>query len=91
MKIRDLRHLEGRAWPPDWTAARGEKLLASEAGVLADVRLLQGGSILLRMMHQGRDYYGMLVWDHPPETAVVAETLTAAIGRPVKELSDVEV
>ncbi len=91
MKLHGLRHVGVRAWPPDWASARGLTLPESDSGILAGVRLLQDGSILVRMTHEGRDSYGLLIWDRPPSAAAVAGKLVAAIGRPVRELDDLDV
>lgn len=92
-RLRELTWEGAPAWPPDWwgSYARPGTALEGAVGILRGVRLTPDRKwVVLTIEHEGEEYVGILRWNGPPASATVAERLGACIGRPSRELGDVE-
>jgi hypothetical protein len=96
VRVRDLTHrYEGfprvHAWPPVWLpggwVSDGE--FGSE-GVLVGLKLL-ADCLALRMRHEGREHSGRLQWDPPPTLTSVEQVLQANLGKPIRDLGELDV
>lgn len=92
-KLRELTWKGAPAWPPDWwgSYAQGGTAPEGAVGILRGVRLTPDQKwVVLTTEHEGSEYVGILRWDGLPTAATVVERLRAWIGRPSRELGDVE-
>jgi hypothetical protein len=96
MRIRDLKRTSGRAvesvWPPSWGGSygRGDTFPTGDEGTLKGVERT-GSGLSLTLDYNGRTHSGSLHWDAPPTLDAVEATLKGQIGKPIKEIGDVEV
>jgi len=92
-RLRELTWKGTPAWPPDWwgSYARTPTAFEGVVGLLRGVRLTPDQKwVVLTIEHEGNDYVGVLRWDGLPAAATVAGRLRTCIGRPSRELGDVE-
>lgn len=92
-RLRELTWKGAPAWPPDWWGSYAQAGTAPEGavGILRGVRLTPDQKwVVLTIEHEGSEYVGILRWDGLPAAATVVERLKAWIGRPSRELGDIE-
>jgi len=96
MRIRDLKRKRGRAaesvWPQSWGGSygRGDTFPMGDDGTLKGVER-KGSELSLTLDYNGRTHSGSLQWAAPPTLDAVEATLRGQIGKPIKEIGDVEV
>jgi hypothetical protein len=94
MKLRE--HPGISSWPTNWLAMSGskEKKLPGEAGNLTNLRLSQIepiSKIYLTVEYEGESYMGTLLCKDAAVARNVHDFLQKQIGRPFKEIADMEI
>ena len=93
MKLREHPGLSN--WPPDWLSTSGSKTqLRGEAGTLTNVglsRIEPITTIYLTVEYEGDSFMGTLFCKDAVVCRVVHDVLQKQIGRPFKQVSDLEI
>ena len=74
-------------WMPGGWVSDGE---FGSAGFLVSVKRL-ADRLALRMRYEGREHLGRLQWDPPPMLTTVEEVLQANLGKPIRDLGELDV
>ena len=86
---------ELRSWPPVWTqnTRGGVKTLTGEIGVLTYVymRHRPATKCFLVIDHQNETFVGTLLFDDQAFGVKVCDLLRGLVGRPVKDIGDLDV
>lgn len=93
MKLSDLRYGGSPSWPPTWQRWTGTGPAPQpDAGVLAGARVRpDGDGVLVDRSHGAHHQAGLLLWEGAPNAAHLADRLSRAIGRPIRELGAIEI
>lgn len=91
MRVRDLRFGMVNAWPPCWRALPGMLSPLGEEGILVGARVRSRDSVTIRIVYDDREQEGLVVWDGPPSSSVLADLLNGAAGRPIREVGDLQI
>jgi hypothetical protein len=82
-------------WPPVWVPSNGKDpmSLRGEVGILSYVHASNGISrkCYLVMEHEGSRYVGCLIFDDPSFCYQVSMLLRTHVGRPIKEIGNLDV
>ena len=91
MKFREARNVI-RRWPPVWLAlGRERKLLEGEDGVLADVYTKQQESAIYVVVRKcSEKFLGVILLKDCTVQARLLNLLRANVGRPIREIGDLE-
>ena len=96
MKLRDVTTTSGRAvlhiWPPQLLVQIGPTMLEPGEGVLKSVKRF-GNRLALTVEHQGQKAWGgvEVQQDQRPSVDAVERVLKASVGKPIKEIGDLDV
>ncbi len=88
MRVRDLP-----GWPPQWSSVYSgtDKFATGEDGVLKKLRSSeQTGLLIFVIEYEGREHSGNLKLDKALAAKVIM-VLTPEIGRPIKEIANMEI
>ena len=98
MRFRDLKRTHGEmvqpAWPPTVWASSGEVFTSGAQGVLKGVRRIRdhrtGDWLAITSAHDGREHHAAFRCDGPPTLTELERVLREQIGRPIKEIGDLQ-
>jgi hypothetical protein len=96
MKLREVTTTSGRAvthiWPPQLLVQIGPAMLEPGEGVLKSVKRF-GNRLSLTVEHDGRKAWGGVdvQGDQRPSVDAVEKVLKASVGKPIKEIGDLDV
>jgi hypothetical protein len=99
MKLRDhpmmIRTNGYQSWPPSWTTTHQDRdgKPVGEVGTLEDVvrSHITDNKIFLFMESDGFRYMGFITFDDPPCCHEIYRLLKHYVGRPIKEIGNLEV
>ena len=94
MKLWELKHGPGHAWPPMFGGSYlpGWRFPTGEEGVLSVVENAKGmPGLHLEIEYEGHTFSGIMQWDGDPSPDQVRNILRNYIGKDLRELRDIEV
>ena len=96
MKLRDVTRTSGMAimhiWPPQLLVQIGPMTVPPGEGVLKSVKRF-GNRLSLTVEHEGHKAWGGVdvQGDQRPSADTVEKVLKASVGKPIKEIGDLDV
>jgi hypothetical protein len=96
MKLRDVTRVDGGAvthvWPPQLLVQIGPMIVQPGEGVLKSVKRF-GNRLSLTVEHDGQKAWGGVdvQGDQRPSVDAVEKVLKASVGKPIKEIGDLDV
>ena len=94
MKVRDIALRKIQTWPPVWTGlGRDRKVLRGEVGVLADAYSNNEAetAIFLVIRFRAQKFLGALLFNDCSCYKRMLSLLQANVGRPIREIADMEI
>ena len=95
MKLRDVTRTSGRAtthiWPPQLLVQIGPMIVEPGEGVLKSVKRF-GNRLALTVEQDGQEAWGgvEVEQDQRPSADAVEKVLKASVGKPIKEIGDLD-
>ncbi len=86
MRLREHPKIQ---WPPQWSQS-DEKPFESEEGILRDVETIGPTKLLLSKEKDGKLHFAELSCATGPFASTLHERIRSLLGRPVRELGDLD-
>jgi hypothetical protein len=83
MRLREHPKIQ---WPPTW----GESLLRAEEGILRDVDLIEPMKLLISNEMDGKVYFAEIHCSNGAFASRLHEKIKAIVGRPIREVGELE-
>jgi hypothetical protein len=83
MRLREHPKIQ---WPPRW----GESSLRAEEGILRDVDLIEPMKLLISHEMDGKVYFAEIYCSNSAFASRLHEKIKAIVGRPIREVGDVD-